>query len=38
MFWWLNEENKNVYECGLMDFDVYFIEGNKIEKGKVSFL
>lgn len=38
MFWWLNEENKNVVNCGLMDFDVFFIEGNKNEIGKVSFL
>lgn len=38
MFWWLNEENKNVLYCGLMDFDVFFIKGNKNEIGKVSFL
>lgn len=38
MFWWLNEENKRVIRCGLMDFGVIFIEGKFIKKEKVSFL
>lgn len=39
MFWWfLNEGNKNVYKCGLMDFNGDFIRGNMFEIGKVRFM